>query len=96
MPPTIHLQQLSAPTILEVDIVKEEVSQDEFFPKLYFELKKDPTISSGHPSMFVIIDQLSKYVHFIPLSHLYSAKIVANVFVKEIVRSLEFQTMIKR
>lgn len=42
--------------------------------------------SGGKNSVMVIIDQLSKYAHFFPLSHPYSAKIVADKFVDGIVK----------
>lgn len=42
--------------------------------------------SSGYDTILVVVDRLSKYSHFIPLSHPYTAKTVANVSCKEIVR----------
>lgn len=36
--------------------------------------------------IFVVVDWLTKYAHFIPLSHPYNAKDVAAVFVKEVVK----------
>ncbi|KAH0746266.1 hypothetical protein KY285_007923 [Solanum tuberosum] len=42
--------------------------------------------SGGFDTILVVVDRLSKYSHFIPLSHPYTAKIVAKVFCKEIVR----------
>ena len=36
-------------------------------------------------TIMVIMDRLSKYAHFIPLLHPYTAKDVASIFVKEIV-----------
>ena len=36
--------------------------------------------------MFVVVDRLSKYEHFIPLKHPYTARKVAEIFAKEIVR----------
>ena len=40
----------------------------------------------GYEAIFVIVDRLSKYAHFLPLKHPYTAKTLAEVFVKEIVR----------
>lgn len=42
--------------------------------------------SQGYDVVLVGVDRLSKYAHFVPLKHPYSARTVAKVFVKEIVR----------
>lgn len=42
--------------------------------------------SEGNTVIFVVMDRLSKYAHFIPLKHPYTAISVANVFVREIVK----------
>ncbi|KAL4025181.1 hypothetical protein IC575_013559 [Cucumis melo] len=42
--------------------------------------------SSGFEVILVVVDRLSKYGHFLPLKHPYTAKSVAELFVKEIVR----------
>lgn len=42
--------------------------------------------SKGYEEIFVVVDRLSKYGHFIPLKHPYTARKVAEVFTKEIVR----------
>jgi hypothetical protein len=42
--------------------------------------------SKGSEAILVVVDRLSKYSHFITLKHPYTAKTIAEVFVKEIVR----------
>ncbi|KAA0046562.1 putative retroelement pol polyprotein [Cucumis melo var. makuwa] len=42
--------------------------------------------AAGFEVIFVIVDRLIKYGHFLPLKHLYSAKSVAELFVKEMFR----------
>jgi hypothetical protein len=42
--------------------------------------------SKGCEAILVVVDRLSKYSHFIPLRHPYTARSIAEVFCKEIVR----------
>ncbi|MCH80314.1 Ty3/gypsy retrotransposon protein, partial [Trifolium medium] len=42
--------------------------------------------SKGYEAILVVVDRLSKYSHFIPLKHPYTAKNIADVFCREIVR----------
>ena len=42
--------------------------------------------SNGFSVILVVVDQLSKYGHFIALKHPYSAKTVVETFVKEVAR----------
>lgn len=58
-------------------VVWEEVSMD-FIVKL--------PKSQGYDVVLVVVDRLSKYGHFLPLKHPYSARTIAEVFVKKIVR----------
>lgn len=42
--------------------------------------------SKDYEAIFMVVDRLSKYSHFIPLKHLYSVKILAEIFTKEVIR----------
>jgi hypothetical protein len=41
--------------------------------------------SSGYTVVLVVVDRLSKYAHFVPIKHLYTAATVAQAFVSHIV-----------
>ena len=40
----------------------------------------------GMDTIMVVVDRMTKYAHFCPLAHPYTAKEVAAIFVKEVVR----------
>lgn len=66
------LQPLPIPTAIWADISMDFV---EALPKV-----------SGKSVLLVVVDQFSKYAHFIPLGHPYTAESVARVFFSEIFR----------
>ncbi|PRQ60730.1 putative nucleotidyltransferase, Ribonuclease H [Rosa chinensis] len=43
-------------------------------------------LSQGHNAVLVVVDRLSKYGHFIPVSHPYTATHIAEAFMKEVFR----------
>lgn len=43
-------------------------------------------LSQGKTTIFVVMDRLSKYAHFVPISHPYTAVGVAQVFFEQIFR----------
>lgn len=44
----------------------------------------------GVDTILVVVDKLTKYAHFIAISHPYTAKDVAEVFIKEVVKLYGF------
>ena len=46
--------------------------------------------SEGMDTILVVVDRLSKYAHFAALRHPFTARIVADIFVKEVVNSMAF------
>lgn len=66
------LQLLEVPSAVWVDIVMDFV---ESLP-----------CANGKSVILIVVDRFSKYVHFIPLGHLYSATMVAWAFFADIVR----------
>lgn len=52
--------------------------------------------SGGQDTIFVVVDRLSKYAHFIPMSHPFTAKTVATTFIKEVVSYTGFLNQLYR
>ncbi|KAL0549565.1 hypothetical protein IC582_014050 [Cucumis melo] len=50
--------------------------------------------ASGFEIIFLVVDHLSKYGHFLAMKHPYTTKTVADLFIKEIVRLHGFPTCI--
>ena len=51
--------------------------------------------SEGYATIFVVVDRLTKYVHFILLTHPFTTLKVANKFIREVVVKLHgFQSSI--
>jgi len=50
--------------------------------------------AQGKDIIVVIVDRLTKYAHFFPLAHLYTAIEVAQLFIKEVVKLHGFPSTI--
>jgi hypothetical protein len=50
--------------------------------------------AQGIDTVMVVVDRLSKYAHFLPVKHPYTAKDIAELFIKEIVRLHGFPSSI--
>ena len=42
--------------------------------------------SEGYDTIMVVVDRFSKYAHFFPLKHLFSAQLVAQVILDNVVK----------
>lgn len=40
--------------------------------------------SQGYTVLYIVVDRLTKYAHFIPLSHPYTAASVAKLFINQV------------
>jgi hypothetical protein len=69
--PAVLLQPLSIPERVWTDISMDFI---EGLPP-----------SNGHTVVMVVVDRLSKYVHFVPIKHPYTTATVALAFVSHIV-----------
>jgi hypothetical protein len=48
----------------------------------------------GYSIIFVVVDKLSKYAHFSALSHPFSAKSVAEIFIRDVAQLHDMPRMI--
>lgn len=59
---------------------------NQVFEDLMIDFIGELPTAKGFDTIFVVVDKLTKYSHFILLSYPFSAKEVATVFMKEIVK----------
>lgn len=50
--------------------------------------------SNGKDMIWVVVDRLSKYAHFVPLTHLISAAVLARVFMDQITSCMGHQPIL--
>jgi len=50
--------------------------------------------AQGKNAILVVVDRLTKYAHFIPISHPFTAKDIADLFVQEVVKLQGFPNTI--
>lgn len=79
----ITWRQLPPSGYLESLPILEKVWED-----LTMDLIEGKRNSQGYTCIWIIVDRFSKFAHFVPLKHPYSARQVTQTFVQEIVYGL--------
>lgn len=72
-------EQLSPPGLLQLLHVPNQVWED-----ISMDFINVLPLTKGKTTIFVVVDRLSKYAHFLPLSHPYTTISVAQVFFENI------------
>ncbi|TYK19571.1 transposon Tf2-1 polyprotein isoform X1 [Cucumis melo var. makuwa] len=92
VPPEAHLSHISTPALLDIAIIQAEMEKDQQLQEIKTKLAEQRneasvfSLQQGWEVIMVVVDRMSKYAHFIALKHPYTARSIAEVFVKEIVK----------
>ena len=77
-------QQFKADTVASLVLLQPLPILERIWTDLSMEFLEGLPISKGMSVIWVVVDRLSKYAHFIPLAHSYSATSIAQSFLNNI------------
>lgn len=76
-----HYESINPPGLLQPLSIPENAWRD-----ISMDFVEGLPSCNGKSVLWVVIDRFTKYAHFVPLSHPYTAKMVADVFIQDIFR----------
>lgn len=76
-----HYEFINPPGLLQPLSIPENAWRD-----IFYGLVEGLPSCNGKSVLWVMVDRFTKYAHFVPLSHPYTAKMVADLFIQEIFR----------
>lgn len=79
-------QQTKAETLKPAGLLQPLPISCQVWDDITLDFIEDLPCSQGKNAILVVVDRLSKSAHFMALSHLYSAKIVAEKFIEGVVK----------